>query len=60
MGMSPKDVESMFNDFYFDKTVDSLNIMALQASTEQLDIVSAPLNDGSVIEPKTDLDNNPY
>lgn len=34
--------------------------MALQASTEQLDVVSIPLNDGSVIESKEDLDNNPY
>ena len=50
----------MFNDFCFDKTVDSLNLMALQASTEQLDIVSTPLNDGSLIESKTNLDTNPY
>ena len=59
--LSPKDMESMFNDFYFDNTVDdSLNLMALQASTEQLDIVTTPLTDGSVIESKTDLDTNPY
>ena len=44
-----KDMESMFNDFYFDKTVDSLNLMALEASTEQLDVVPAPFNDGSAI-----------
>ena len=36
----------MFNDFYFDKTVDILNLAALQAIAEQLDIVSIPLNDG--------------
>ena len=58
--LSPKDMESMFNDVYFDKTVDSLNLMPLQASTEQLDVVSTPLNDGSVIDSKTDLDINPY
>ena len=57
--LSPKGIESMFNGFHFDKTVDSLNRMALQASTEQLNVVSIPLNDGSVIESKTDLDNNP-
>ena len=50
----------MFNDFYFDKTLDSLNLMALQSSTEQLNIVSILLNDGSDIESKADLDNNPY
>ena len=53
-------MESVFNDFYFDKTVDSLNLMAIQASTEHLDIVSTPLNDGSAIESKTDLGINPY
>ena len=58
--LSPKDMESMFNNFCFDKTVDYLNLIALQASTEQLDIVSTPLNDGSVIESKTYLDTNPY
>ena len=58
--LSPKDMKSMFNDFCFDKIVDSLNPMALQASTDQLDIVSIPLNDGSVIGSKTDLDTNPY
>ena len=58
--LSPKDMESMFNDFYFDKTVDSLSLMALQARNEQLDVVSIPLNDGPVIEAKVDLDNNPH
>ena len=54
--LSPKDIEPIFNDFYFDKTVDSLNRMVLQASTEQLDVVSIPLNDGCPIESKADLD----
>ena len=58
--LSPKYMESMFNDFYFDKTVDSLNLMTLQASTKQLDVILIPLNGGSVIESKTDLGNNPY
>ena len=58
--LSPKDMKSMFNDFYFDKAVDFLNLMALKASTEQLDVVSIPLNDGSAIESKTDPDNDPY
>ena len=48
-------MESMFNNFCFDKTVDYLNLIALQASTEQLDIVSTPLNDGYVMESKTDF-----
>ena len=51
--LSPEDVESMFNDFYFDKTVNSLNLAAFQASTKQLDIVSIPLDDESAIEPKS-------
>ena len=50
----------MFNDFYFDKTVDSLNLMTLQASTKQLDVVSILLKDRPTIESKADLDNNPY
>ena len=58
--LSPKDIESTFNDFYFDTTVDSLNLMALQANAEQLNVVSIPFNDGAVIESEADLDNNPY
>ena len=51
----------MFTGFYFDKTVDSLNLITLQASTKQLNVVSIPLiNDGAIIESKTDLDNNPH
>ena len=50
---SPEDVESVFNTFYFDKTVNSLNLAAFQASTKQLDIVSIPLDDESAIEPKS-------
>ena len=40
--------------------VDSLNLRDFQASTEQLNVVSVLLNDGPTIEPKADLDNNPY
>ena len=58
--LSPNDMEFMFNDFYFDKSVDSLNPMAVQASTEKLNVVSIRLNDGSAMEPKADLDDNPH
>ena len=58
--LSPKDMESMFNDFYFDKTADTLSLAAFQAGAEQLDIIPIPLNDGSAIESKADPDNNPY
>ena len=45
----------MFNDFYFDKTVDSLNLTNLQASTKQLNVVSIPLNDGLLLNLKQTL-----
>ena len=60
MGIKASDMEFMFNDFYFDKSVDSLNPMAVQASTEKLNVVSIRLNDGSAMEPKADLDDNPH
>ena len=54
--LSPKNMESMFNEFYFDKTVDALSLAAFQASAEQLDVISVPLNNGSATESKADLD----
>ena len=58
--LSPKNMESMFNDFYFNKTVDALSLAAFQASAEQIDVISIPLNNGSATESKADLGNNPY
>ena len=53
-------MEFIFNDYYFDKTADSLHLATFQASTDQLNIISIPFDDGSVIEFKTDIDNDPY
>ena len=50
----------MFNDYYFDRISESLNFVAVQASAKQLNIISNPFNDGSVIEATPDLKDNPY
>ena len=60
MGTKSQEHGSMFNEFYFDKTVDAPSLAAFQASAEQLDVISVPLSNGSATESKADLGNNPY
>ena len=45
-------MESMFHDYYFDRTIESLNLIALQDNTEHLNTVSNPLSSHPVKAPQ--------
>lgn len=58
--LSPRDMESMFIDYYHDKAADTVEVAAFQARHNQFNAMTDPLNDEFAFQHETDFEQNSY
>ena len=58
--LSPRDMESMFVDYFHDETVDAIEMAAFHARHNQFNAMADPLNDETAFRNETDFEQTSY